>query len=127
MLALRLLLRRRRLLVLLALPHQAGSRPHTCADRSTLAGVTSDGASDRPQRGTSRRPTDGAPLLWRRGGRRRLGLRGVNARLLLRPLMALELVVFELVLALPALRVDKDLSLSWSKGQCFQCAPSVAG
>ena len=61
------------------------------------------------------------------GSRPRLGLRGVNARLLLRPLMALELVVFELVLALPALRVDKDLSLSWSKGQCFQCAPSVAG
>jgi hypothetical protein len=101
------LLPRRRLWFWLFCLIRPQPRP-SCADRSALAGVTPDGASG-PHGRTSRRAADGAPLLWRRGGRRRRRPRGINARLLLRPRMALVLILFELVLALPLLRVDEDL------------------
>src|SRR4029453_338927 len=111
LLTLRLLGGLRRGAVVLVLSHPAGRGPHARADGRALPGTPTDGAADRSDRGAARRAFHRAALLWRRcrGRLRRLG--GVEAGLLLGPVMAVELVLLEGLLALPRLRRHEHFGL----------------
>src|SRR5262249_25266335 len=125
-----LLPRHVRLLLLLLLPHlllllletgtahQAEQPAHGGADGRTLSRIAADGAAHCAEGPTAQPAFEGAagerPLLWRRvAGRRRghghAGIRGIEARLLHGPSIALALVRLLLLRRLAARRVDVGL------------------
>src|SRR5215467_11933595 len=94
----------RRLLIRLPLPDRPRRHSDSSANGRALPGIATDGSADRADRGTPGTAADrSARLRWRR---RHLGrLRRVHSSLALRPVVALELIFLELVLALPLLRI----------------------
>src|SRR4029453_2216424 len=77
-----------------------------------LPATPPDAAAAPPARGAARRAFHRAALLWRRrrGRLRRLG--GVEAGLLLAPVVAVELVLLEGLLTLPRLRIHEHFGLN---------------
>src|SRR5499426_4101551 len=101
------------------LTHQSGRCSHPGADCRALAGIATDGAADGAERGASGTTPERSALLrrWRRGLHR---LRRIDPGLALRPVVALELVLLELVLALPLLRIHEHLG-THGAGEHQQC------
>src|SRR6267143_5510129 len=92
-----------------------------CADRRALSRVAGDGADGRARSGAPRGPPHGSAFLWRRWlssrwRRLRLGLRGrwgerIDPTRLLRPLVAVELVLVLRFLGLLLRRKDVEAPL----------------
>jgi len=108
-LSLGLLLGLGRLLIPAGLPSYAHRSPHRGPYGRSLPGIAANGPPNSPNgRATARAAYRPAPLGGRRVGTL-LGLGRVCPRLPFRPLMTSELILLELLLALPLLRVGKDL------------------
>jgi hypothetical protein len=110
---LRLLLLRLGFPVSLILPHGTAGTTHSCTDGSSLARVPSDRSTDGAKGSAPACPayrTTARLLGGLTGGGR--GLRGVEAGLLHRPLVALIFVLILLFLGLALSRVYEHLSLS---------------
>src|SRR5262249_31746407 len=91
-------------LVPTGLTRQAHGSPHSGSDGCSLPGIATNGSANSPNGGAAAGAAYRPALL---GWCSRL--RRVHARLPLRPLMASTLVLLELLLTLPLLRVGKDL------------------
>src|SRR4029453_18257460 len=101
LLLLRLLVGGRYLSIVLVPPYHARGGSHRRADGRALARVTPDGAAPRAHGGAAPRPTHHGAVARSRGrGCGGGGLGRVEPRLLGGPLMALELVLLKLLLAL---------------------------
>src|SRR5437867_5276376 len=119
LLRLRLLICRRRLSVRAPLAHEACRRSNASSDRRALAGIPTDGAADGAEGCASGTAPDRSALLRRRRGDLH-GLRRIEAGLALRPVVALELILLELVLALTLLGVHEHFG-THRAGEHQQC------
>src|SRR2546422_525097 len=106
-------------------------RQETCrradsgADRRALAGIPPDGAADGAEGGASGTAPDRSALLRRRGGDL-YGLRGIHAGLALCPVVAVELIALELVLALTLLGIHEHFGTGRA-GEHQQCQHRADG
>jgi hypothetical protein len=108
-LSLSLLLGLGRLLIPAGLPSYAHRSPHRGPYGCSLPGIAANGPPNSPNgRATARAAYCPAPL-GRRCRSTRLRLCRIYPRLPFRPLMTPKLILLELLLALPLLRVGKDL------------------
>src|SRR5439155_11246602 len=119
LLRLRLLVCRRRISVRASLAHEACRRSNASSDRRALAGIPTDGAADGAEGCASGTAPDRSALLRRRRGDLH-GLRRIEAGLALRPVVALELILLELVLALTLLGVHEHFG-THRAGEHQQC------
>jgi hypothetical protein len=98
-----------RLPVLAALPDHARRCSDPRSDGGALPGITANGAANSADGRPAGRPAYCPAPLGRRCSSTLLGLGWIYPRLPFGPLMTSELILLELLLALPILRVGKDL------------------
>src|SRR3989441_491445 len=125
LLRLRLLVCRRRISVRAPLAHETCRRSDSGADRRALAGIPPDGAADGAEGGASGAAPDRSALLRRRGGDL-YGLRGIHAGLALCPVVAVELIAPELVLAFTLLGIHEHFGTGRA-GEHQQCQHRADG